>query len=460
MYNTALVIIGFVMVFGLIGVLLSGKTIPAVAFILISLTGALVAGLTGNLAIPEGSSLISVIKGYVTTGVGTVTSSVGMAAFGTAFFTVQTSKGTFDPIVSFLSKFTKNVMIVMLITYLVATVGHVDTGTTSTILLTIPMMLPIYRKMHIKVEYMFLCIGSAVAVMNMLPMAGGPIGLSATTGTDIGLIFQNIVPSMIVGFLVNIVLIVLLYSKTEQRRINNMTQEEIDEMDAEYSALLDGGNAKKGAELQNVTLDWKYYANLITTIVALVFVFLDKLPAYFVFMVAFSIALLINYPTNKDKQNALKMCAPNCYPIIAIMLCAGVFVGVTRESGMLTDMATFVVTLIPQTLHGIYNAVIGLICVPMSIALGSQAYYYGFCGLLVEVASKIGVPAISTITTLIITQNAFGFITPVSAVNHLACGMLGRDIKDVIKFCFPRLFLYLVIQLAICFLLGMPVIGG
>ena len=142
MYNTALVIIGFVMVFGLIGVLLSGKTIPAVAFILISLAGALVAGLTGNLAIPEGSSLINVIKGYVTTGVGTVTSSVGMAAFGTAFFTVQTSKGTFDPIVAFLSKFTKSVMIVMLITYLVATVGHVDTGTTSTILLTIPMMLP------------------------------------------------------------------------------------------------------------------------------------------------------------------------------------------------------------------------------------------------------------------------------------------------------------------------------
>ena len=217
---------------------------------------------------------------------------------------------------------------------------------------------------------------------------------------------------------------------------------------------------KKGTELQNVAIDWKYWVNLCTTIVALVVVFMDKLPAYFVFMIAFSIALIVNYPGNKAKQAAIKMCAPNCYPIITVMLCAGVFVGVTRESGMLTDMATFVVTLIPESLHGIYNAVVSAVCVPMSIALGSQAYYYGFSPLLVEVASRIGVPAISTIATLIITQNAFGFITPVSAVNHLACGMLGRDIKDVFKFCFPRLLVFLVIQLAICFVIGLPVIGG
>ena len=459
MYNTTLVIIGFAMVFGLIAVLLSGKTIPVIGFVLISLVGALVAGLTGNLDLGE-KTLLAVLKSYVTTGVGTVVSSVGMAAFGTAFFTIQTSKGTFDPIVNYLSKFTNSVMIVMLITYAVASVGHLDTGTTSTILLTIPMMLPIYRRMHIKVEYMFLCIGSAVAILNMLPMAGGPIGLSVSTGTEVGVIENAVVPAMIIGWIVNAILIIVWHSKVEQARINKMSQAEIDAMDAEYSALLDGDNAKKGQELQNVTLDWKYYVNLFTTIIALVVVFMDKLPAYFVFMIAFSIALIVNYPGNKAKQAAIKMCAPNCYPIITVMLCAGVFVGVTRESGMLTDMATFVVTLIPESLHGIYNAVVSLVCVPMSIALGSQAYYYGFSPLLVEVASRIGVPAISTIATLIITQNAFGFITPVSAVNHLACGMLGRDIKDVFKFCFPRLLVFLVIQLAICFVIGLPVIGG
>lgn len=39
-------------------------------------------------------------------------------------------------------------------------------------------------------------------------------------------------------------------------------------------------------------------------------------------------------------------------------------------------------------------------------------------------------------------------------------GMLGRDIKDVIKFCFPRLLFFLVLQFAISAVLGFIPIGS
>lgn len=199
---------------------------------------------------------------------------------------------------------------------------------------------------------------------------------------------------------------------------------------------------------------------MIVLIGALVIVFMDIVVAYFVFLVAYMLALIINFPTNKEKLDMIKRCAVNCYPIALIMMCAGVFVGVMNGSGMLEHMAAFVVSLIPTSLHGIFNIMLAIICVPMSIALGSQAFYYGFCPLLLEVGSTIGVSTLSTIATLQITQNAFGFITPVSAVNHLACGMLGRDIKDVIKFCFPRLLFFLVLQFAISAVLGFIPIGS
>ena len=445
--NTTLVAIGFAMVIILIALLLSGKTVPMVAFVLVSFIGALLAGFS----LPD-------ISTFVGDGVKTVINSVGMAMFATAFFTIMTSIGVFDPLVRFLSKYAGNVTIIFLITYLIATVGHFDTGTTSTILLTIPMMLPLYRKFHIRVEWMFLMIGMAVAMMNLLPMGGGIIGLSAVSGIDAGVLFQQIVPVIAIGWGVNIIMIVLVYSKMEKKRIAKMSDESKRVQDDEYRALLEVG--RKGTELQVVKMNLKYWANLILTLVTITVVFLDIVRAYFVFMIAFMIALLINYKGNKAKQDVVKLCAGNCYPIAAVMMCAGVFVGVMSGSGMLTEMAGFIVSLIPDSMHGVYNVLLAVICTPMSIALGSQAYYYGFSPLLLEVGTTLGVSTLSTIATLQITQNAFGFITPVSAVNHLACGMLGRDIKDVFRFCFPKLLLMLAIQFTLSIVVGLIAMGA
>ena len=441
--NTTLVAIGFAMVIILIALLLSGKTVPMVAFVLVSFVGALLAGFS----LPD-------ISTFVGDGVKTVINSVGMAMFATAFFTIMTSIGVFDPLVRFLSKYAGNVTIIFLITYLIATVGHFDTGTTSTILLTIPMMLPLYRKFHIRVEWMFLMIGMAVAMMNLLPMGGGIIGLSAVSGIDVGVLFNQIVPVIAVGWGINIILIVAVYSKMEKKRIAKMSDESKRAQDDEYRALLEVG--RKGTELQEIKMDLKYWANLILTLVTVAVVFMDIVRAYFVFM----IALLLNYKGNKAKQDVVKLCAGNCYPIAAVMMCAGVFVGVMSGSGMLTEMAGFIVSLIPDSMHSVYNVLLAVICTPMSIALGSQAYYYGFSPLLLEVGTTMGVSTLSTIATLQITQNAFGFITPVSAVNHLACGMLGRDIKDVFRFCFPKLLLMLAIQFTLSILVGLIAMGA
>ena len=72
--NTTLVAIGFAMVIILIALLLSGKTVPMVAFVLVSFIGALLAGFS----LPD-------ISTFVGDGVKTVINSVGMAMFATAF---------------------------------------------------------------------------------------------------------------------------------------------------------------------------------------------------------------------------------------------------------------------------------------------------------------------------------------------------------------------------------------
>lgn len=222
-----------------------------------------------------------------------------------------------------------------------------------------------------------------------LPMGGGIIGLSAVSGIDVGVLFNQIVPVIAVGWGINIILIVAVYSKMEKKRIAKMSDESKRAQDDEYRALLEVG--RKGTELQEIKMDLKYWANLILTLVTVAVVFMDIVRAYFVFMIAFMIALLLNYKGNKAKQDVVKLCAGNCYPIAAVMMCAGVFVGVMSGSGMLTEMAGFIVSLIPDSMHSVYNVLLAVICTPMSIALGSQAYYYGFSPLLLEVGTTMGV---------------------------------------------------------------------
>lgn len=52
---------------------------------------------------------------------------------------------------------------------------------------------------------------------------------------------------------------------------------------------------------------WKYWFNLALTLVMLVFLFLDTpLPLYSIFMIAYAIALLVNFPQTKTQNKKIK----------------------------------------------------------------------------------------------------------------------------------------------------------
>lgn len=100
---------------------------------------------------------------------------------------------------------------------ILATISHLDGALAATMLITIPAMLPIYKKMHMRPVVLVCLIGAAFSVMNLMPW-GGPVARTGVVlGVDVNIIWHKLIPLQIVGCLVNLAFAVYM-GIVEKRR--------------------------------------------------------------------------------------------------------------------------------------------------------------------------------------------------------------------------------------------------
>jgi len=434
-----LAILGYSMMALMIFVLLKGKLTPVVAFVILPPVFALLAGFS-----------ISQISEFVVLGVPKTINAMALTLFATVYFRIMTDRGLFEPIVRWLSKKAGgNVSAILIITTIIAAISHMDTGVTSTMLITIPAMLPLYKRFNIRVEWMFLMIAQAVGVINLLPHGGGPVRVSSVTGLEISLIFRTLAP-VIIAMLVYNVISAYFYGKAEERYIQKTYGSKNNDVAGAHADL---------SNIREVTVDAKYWANLILTFLLLGMMFQGKISGYFIFMVGLAIAMMINFPKTTDQIKVIKASGEDALYISAIMLASGVMVGILGGTGMLASMADVVVNFIPTSLKSVYGVLIGYLSIPLSIALGADGFYYGLTSLFTQVGNSYGFSSISIVSIMMLARDAFGNLTPVSPVTYLAPGMLGKELGVFIKFSFKYLLLYFTVEVILTILFGiMPLV--
>lgn len=429
-----LAILGYLLIAVLLVVLLKSKMLPATAFATLPVIVGLIAGF----------NLIE-LSGFVTKGVAGTLNAVGMAVFATVYFAVMTDAGLFDPILNVLSKKTGNdIVAVMLMTSIISSVSHFDTGVSSTVFVTIPAMLPIFKKYGIKVEYLFLVMAQSIAVWNMLPFGGGLMRMSSVTGIEPSTMFRQLIPIIVIMSIYNLVT-ATLYGLAEKKRL---------------SALSAAGNghvaeAHVSEEAKPAVSKTRQILNLVLTLAIFGLLFTDKFSAYFIFMMGLALALIINFKNTKDQQETIKKHAASAFNITTIMLASGVLVGIMNGTGMLKEMANVIINLIPESLKNFYAVIVGLIGAPLSIALGADGFYYGLGPLFTKVGVEYGIPALNIACIMIMARDAFGMITPVSPVTFLAPGMLGKELKDFIKFTFKYFALFFAVEMVAGIIIGL-----
>lgn len=412
-------ILGYAMIAIIVILLLTNKANPIMAFTIVPPVIALIAGYT-----------IADINNFIKAGVSASTGTALLALLSIIFFSIMTEQGLFDPIVNFLvSKAGNNVAVITVISALVAHFAHLDTGTTSTLLVTIPAMLPIYRRLGIDRKYLYLEIVQAIGVMNLLPWGGAITRSSAVTGMDPATITTALVPCIIAGFTYNMVT-AYIYGKRAQAKIN--------------AGILDkgegAGNGDVGLtveENRDTKLNLKYWINLAWTLFIIVLLFKGTFTGYITFMFAVVGALFINYRTVKEWNGIIDKYAKNALRTSLVMFSAGVFSGILNNSEMLTEMANVVTSMIPSSMAPLFAIICGVIAFVFSILLGADGFHYGMMPLLIKAGESFGFAAPGLVYVMCMGADVVSQLRPVQATSWMTAGMVGIEFKDGFLKAFP-----------------------
>ncbi|MBO8187357.1 CitMHS family transporter [Streptomyces spirodelae] len=206
-----LTILGFVMIATFLVLIMTKKMSPIAALVLIP---ALFCVLVG-----EGAHLGK----YVLDGVGDLAPTAAMLMFAIIYFGIMIDVGLFDPVVRGILRFCKaDPLRIVVGTAVLASIVSLDGDGSTTFMITVSAMLPLYRRLGMSVVVLTGVAATANGVMNTLPW-GGPTARAATAlHLDAGDIFVPMIPALAVGLLCVLVLSYALGLR-ERRRLGTLT---------------------------------------------------------------------------------------------------------------------------------------------------------------------------------------------------------------------------------------------
>lgn len=409
-------LIGFLMIIAIVVLLLKGKMSPIVVLAVVPVIAALLLGY-GPIEVAD----------FIKEGIKTTTSNGILFIFSVIYFGVLSDTGLFDVIVNWLvKKAGNNVVAITVATALVATIAHLDGTTATTVLITIPSLYPIYKKMNIDPKILLCITGACMGVMNLLPW-GGPTARAATVlQMDANELWHILIPIQIAGLVINIGLGVLLGMYAVK---NGAGAGKGEAVDVDEKAAAEADALRKSTPL--------LVFNLLLTIGVIAILSAGLATSYVVFLVALCILLAVNYPDQKLQDKLIKKHAPAALIISATLFAAGAMVGIFDGTGMLTEMANAIMGIIPSSLGRFIHIIFGILALPLGLCVGTDAYFYGIMPLVMQVGETYGVASLSTALTMVIGKNIALMVSPLVPATFLAIGLTNTELKDHMKFSIP-----------------------
>lgn len=430
-----LAIIGFLMIVIIMYMLVESKATPVPVFVLVPLVAAVAAGV----AFPD---LLKFIKA----GVGTTMPVAAIFMFSVIYFGIMTDVGLFDPLVNFLvKKAGNNVVVVTIATGVIATVAHLDGALASTLLITVPAMLPVYKRMNIRPIIILLIIGAAMSVMNLVPWGGPVARVAAITKTDINMLWQSLIPLQIACFVTMLAFCAFLGINEKKRGAG--VQLDASGQIAEIKVDVD----PKIEALKRPKLIW---VNFLTTCLVISLMCFTKIELYAAFMIGLAIALIVNFPNVKDQSAIMKRHAPEALSMAAIIIASGIFLGILSGAKMLDALAKSMMFLVPDFIGPYLHIVMGALSVPIGMLVGTDSFFFGITPIAMAVGQNFGIDPLNMAKAMLIGKNYGVLTTPHAATTYLAIGLAGVELKELLYYCTPRLFALSLISLTLAIIMG------
>lgn len=366
-----------------------------------------------------------------------------MLVFAIMYFGLMMDVGLFDPMIKKIIQIVKgDPLKVVMGTVFLAMIVHLDGNGSATFMITVTAMLPIYEKLGMNRLILAGVVALGAGVMNIIPW-GGPTARAMTTlNAEAVDIFNPVIPAMIAG-IVWVLFASYLIGKKERKRLGIINIENID------------FNLKLDEETKKIRRPKLFYFNLLLTLLMICALLFVWLPMPVVFILAFIIALMVNYPKNVDQQARILSHAGNVLLVASMIFAAGIFTGILNGTGMIGEMASALVRLIPDSLGNYLPTIVAITSMPLSLVFTPDAYYFGVLPIISETASNLGINPHEIGRAAILGQMTVGFpLSPLTAATFILIGLTKVDLFEHQKFIFKWAFGTTIVMTIVAILTG------
>lgn len=418
--------LGFLTIFILLAVIMMKKLSPLVALISVPIITAIIGG--HGLKIGK----------FINDGVKSIAPTGTMFIFAILFFGILTDAGTFQPIIDKILKVVgKDPVKIAVGTAILSMIVHLDGSGAVTFLVTVPAMLPLYEALGMRKTTLATIVGLGAGVMNVLPWGGPTLRAATSLKISVTELFNPLFIPVLAG-IVFVLFVAVKLGRDEKKRLGNIEHLNIN---------TDNLGEKK--ESRNFGI------NIITIILAIGILISGKLPPAVVFMIAFCISVVINYPSVKEQKERVDSHAKAALMMASILFAAGAFIGIMQGSGMIKEMSTVMVDIIPKSLGRSMAILVGVIGMPASLLFDPDSFYFGILPVLATTAQELGSSAISVARAAILGQMTTGFpVSPLTASTFLLIGLTGVELGEHQKKTIPYAFLTTIVMLIVAVITG------
>ncbi|NGN68546.1 CitMHS family transporter [Streptomyces sp. A7024] len=441
-----LTILGFAMIACFLTLIMMKKMSPIASLVLIPAVFCVIAGKGAHLG------------DYVIDGIADLAPTAAMLMFAIIFFGIMIDVGLFDPIVRGILKFCKaDPLRIVIGTAVLAAIVSLDGDGSTTFMITVSAMLPLYRKLKMSLVVLTGVAATANGVMNTLPW-GGPTARAATAlKLDASDIFVPMIPALAMGLLFVFVLAYFLGLK-ERRRLGTLTLDEVLEPEPETVLVGAGGGedrTKKGTggagsgtdadgseeDRSSVILDPNrptlrprlYWVNAAMVVALLTLLIMEVLPIPVLFLLGAALALTVNFPHVAQQKERIAAHSDNIINVSGMVFAAAVFTGVLTGTGMVDEMAKTVVGAIPDSMGPHMALITGILSIPFTYLMSNDGFYFGVVPILAEAGAHHGVDPVEIARASLVGQ-PLHMSSPLVPAVYVLVGLAKVEFGDHTRF--------------------------
>ncbi len=428
-----LAVLGLLTIITLSAVILSKKLSPLVALILIPILVSFI----GGFGFKTGA--------FIVKGIQNIAPIVGMTVFSILYFGVMTDAGMLDPIIDRILRLVGNRPArIVTGTALLAAIVMLDGSGAITFLITIPVMLPLYERLGMDRRVLACATAMAAGLINILPWGGPTIRAAAALHLPVTEIFNPLIPVVCVG-LIYVFAVSYWLGRREEKRLSLHRRE------SEPTSF----QRTLTSEEKSLRRPGRFWLNLALTALVLGVMVSGKIEPVVVFMLGTALALLLNYSDLKSQRDRIDAHAKSALMMATVLLAAGAFTGIMKESGMIAAMAQAAVAHIPAGQAQHIPVTLGLLSMPLSLLFDPDSFYFGALPVVAETAKILGIPPAQIAQSALLGQMTTGFpVSPLTPATFLLVGLTDLELGEHQKFTIPFLFGASVVMTCACVLFG------